>query len=373
MTGLLEPLDDPQRLLVDLVWSQFSDAGQFPKYFYIEYFMRQHGYQAEVVLRSFPGVGPQLRHSGYRAVTWISSGVTPDPDGPVRITLAALHHLLHDPMASQISRALLAFMRQLTSAQKRILDSPFERPDLEVNLREFLKDSGEGEGSAEHIAQIAAAEWPGISFLESAGTGRLGYLTEASFFTTDAYLNAVTAALTPPDPPSVLSYTDPRALLRTLNFLDLTCELILGKSLVPRPPMDRSSLLALPASTEAEYQAGVVVLSEILRELGVPGRNPSHALGRIGDYLMRRLPGIDRAAIDPAVRRLDQIRMVRNSFVHPKPDPALIQAHHDLGLAFPVRDFAVGWDSVRAHAADSLGRLQEEIQAARATVVPEGP
>ncbi|MEV6029237.1 hypothetical protein [Streptomyces sp. NPDC052036] len=372
MTGLLDPLDDPQRLLVDLVWSRFSDAGQFPKYFYIEYVMRQGGYQAEAVLRSFPGVGAHLRHP-YRAVGWITSGVTPDPDGPVRLTLAALHHLLHDPVASQISRALLAFMRELTSAQKRILESPFICPDLEVNLREFLEKSGEGDGHGEHIAQIALTEWPGISFRESPGSGRLGYLTEANFFTTDAYLNAVTAALAPPIPPAVLPYAEPRALLRALNFFDVTCELILDRGMVPRPPMDRSSLLALPASTEAEFQSGVVVLSEILRDLSVPGRNPSHALGRLDDYLVRRLPGIDQAAVESTVRRLDQIRMVRNSFIHPKPDPALIQAHHDLGLTFPVRDFAAGWDSVRAHAADSLGRLQEEIQAARATVIPEGP
>lgn len=372
MSDLLDPLDDPQRLLVDLVWSQFSDAGQFPKYFYIEYVMRQRGYQAEAVLRSFPGVGAHLRHP-YRAVSSVSSGVWPDPDSPVRLTLAALHHLLHDPVAAVISRGLLAFMRQLTSVQKRILESPFERPDLEVNLREFLRNSGEGEAFEEHIAQIALTEWPGISFRESPGCGRLGYLTEASFFTTDAYLNAVTAALTPPAPPDVLPYADPRLLLRALNFFDVTCELVLGRSMVPRPPMDRSSLLAMPASTEAEFQAGVVVLSEILRDLRAPGKNPPHALGRVEDYLVRRLPGIDRAAFGPAVRRLDQIRMVRNSFVHPKPNPALIQAHHDLGLTFPVRDFAAGWDSVRAHAADSLGRLQGEIQAARASVVPETP
>jgi hypothetical protein len=38
-----------------------------------------------------------------------------------------------------------------------------------------------------------------------------------------------------------------RVLMR-LNFLDFTSELILGHQLVTRPPMDRSSLLALDAS-----------------------------------------------------------------------------------------------------------------------------
>lgn len=129
--------------------------------------------------------------------------------------------------------------------------------------------------------------------------------------------------------------------------------------------MDRSSLLALDASTEAEFQTGVVVLTEIIGNLRVPGKNPSHVLGRIEQYLVDQLAGIDRDAVHQAVEALDQIRVVRNSFVHPKPSPTLIEAHRALGLAFPIQDFDTGWDSVRAHAGTALNRLQEEIQAAR--------
>lgn len=364
MAGLLDPLDGPQQLLVDLVWKQFAEAGEFPKYFYVDYFMRKEGHDTEAVLRSFPAVAGTLTQP-YRAVGWWSSGVSPDRGGPVYLTLAGLHHLLHDPMAGSICRGFLAFMRALSKAQDRILQSPFEMPDLEVDLHQTLKAVGEGLDVEHHIALVADREWPGARFNLQSGRGELGAVAGADFFTTDAYLTAVTAALTPPVPLTQMPYIEPRALLRALNFLDVTCELVLGDRLVVRPPMDRSSLLALDVTTEAEFQTGVVVLSEILRELNVPGRNPAHALGRLEGHLVSRLPGIDQPAVRTAVELLDQIRVVRNSFVHPKPSAELIQAHQALGLTFPIRDFAAAWDSARAYADKGLERLQEEIQAAR--------
>ena len=365
MAGMLDPLDDAQRALVDLVWARFATAGKFPQYFYVDYCMRQRGFQAEAVLKSFPVVGSDLRADGYRAVDWWHNGPTPNPDGPVRLTIAGLHHV-HSDASALICRGLLAYIRSAGEARARILDSPFEKPDLEVDLREVLRESGEGKGVEDQIGLIAGQEWPALRFQQHSGRGEFAQqLDRADFFTTDDYLTAVTAALSPPQRPTVLPYTEPRALLRAFNFLDITCELVLGEPLVPRPPMDRSSLLALDASTEAEFQTGVVVLTEIIGNLRVPGKNPSHVLGRIEQYLVDQLAGIDRDAVHQAVEALDQIRVVRNSFVHPKPSPTLIEAHRALGLAFPIQDFDTGWDSVRAHAGTALNRLQEEIQAAR--------
>ena len=364
MTGMLDPLDEAQRALVDLVWARFAEAGEFPKYVYVDYCMRQRGYQAEAVLRSFPVLGHHLVNNGYRAVGWWHSGSI-DPDGPVRLTMAGLHHV-HSDGSALICRGLLAYIRAAGQARSRIVDSPFEKPDLEVDLRDVLRETGEGKGVEDQIALIADQEWPALRFHLQSGRGELAQqLERADFHTTDDYLTAVTAALIPPLRPTVLPYTEPRALLRAFNVLDVTCELVLGEPLVAPPPMDRSSLLALDVSTEAEFQTGVVVLTELIGSLRVPGRNPSHVLGRIEQYLVDRLPGIDRDAVHQVVEALDRIRVVRNSFVHPKPSPTLIEVHRALGLAFPIQDFGTGWDSVRAHAERALYRLQEEIQAAR--------
>ncbi|MCX5078839.1 hypothetical protein OHA84_37570 (plasmid) [Streptomyces sp. NBC_00513] len=69
------------------------------------------------------------------------------------------------------------------------------------------------------------------------------------------------------------------------------------------------------------------------------------------------LPALDRGVVHQAVQVLDQIRVVRNAAVHPKPGPELDAAHHALGLSFSVRDFPAAWDSVRAHAERALNNL----------------
>lgn len=364
MTGLAEPLDEAQQQLVDLVWSTFVEYRQFPKYFHVDYLMRRRGHNTMTVLNSFPSVGTYLTHR-YRAVGWWGAEHNADSDGPVYLTIAGLYHLHDDSVANAIGRGLLDFMREMTHAQVAILDSPFSMPDVEVDLRAAVKLTGREHDYVHHMAAIAEREWPGIRFNQTKLTGHLGTLTSADFSTIADYLAAVTVALAPPSPPAELPFVEPRALLRTLNFLDVTSELVLGHQLVSRPPMDRSSLLALGAVDEAAFQAGLVVLTDILRDLQVPGRTPASGLGRLEGHLLGRLPAIDQAAVRQAVELLDQVRILRNSAVHPKPSPRLQAAHQALGLPFPVRDFTAAWDSVRAHAERALGRLQEEIQAAR--------
>ncbi|MFJ9117448.1 hypothetical protein ACIRJO_18040 [Streptomyces sp. NPDC102394] len=364
MPDLTDPLDDAQQCLVDLLWSTFVEHGEFPKFFYVNHHMRHRGHNTIAVLNSFPAVGTVLTHR-YRAVGWWGADHNPDNDGLVFLTLAGLYHVRHDPAAEIIRRSLLVFMRDLAQAQDAILDSPFNMPNVDVELATSVKQVDAEGAYIGHAAAIAEREWPGIHYNKGSGTGRLGTLAEADFSTVAEYLVAVTTTLSPPEPPTALPYTEPRALLRAFNFLDVTSELVLGHRLVSRPPMDRSSLLALDVEDEAGFQAGLVVLTDILRDLQVPGRTPTAALGRLEGHLVVQLPAIDQAAIRQAVELLDQIRVLRNSAVHPKPSARILAAHQALGLPFPVRDFTAAWDSVRTHAERALSRVQEEIQAAR--------
>lgn len=365
MTGLTDPLDEAQQLLVDLVWSTFAEHQEFPKFFYIDHFMRRRGHDAVTVMNSFPSVGGHLTTRHYRAIGWWGTDRNPDNDGQVYLTIAGLHHVKDDPVADSVSRGLLAFMRDMTHAQDAILDSPFTMPDIRVDLRTAMKHADVEQGYVQHIAGIADREWPGIHFSQNDLNGRLGMLTSAEFHSLADYLAAITIALAPPVPLAELPFTEPRALLRALNFLDVTSELVLGHKLVARPSMDRSSLLALDTGDEAEFQAGLIILTDILRDLQVPGHTPASGLGRLEGHLVGHLPAIDQAAVQQAVELLDQVRVLRNSAVHPKPSPRLHAAHQALGLPFPVRDFTAAWDSVRAHAERALSRLQEEIQASR--------
>ncbi|MGK4586217.1 hypothetical protein [Kitasatospora sp. HPMI-4] len=341
---------------------------QFPVFAYVEYVMRRKGHDAAAVLRSFPTVGHHLTAQGSGAVGWQHQGTRIVPEAEVWLTLAGLHHV-REGISVGVARALLAYMRALTKNQERILEHPFEVLNLNMDLADAVHRFGDGTMFLPWAAAVADHEWPGLRFSPApdtdTGNGTLGYLTTADFHTTDDYIAAVAAALTQPEPLDTLPYGEPRALLRTVNFLDVTYELVTGDSLVERPPVDRSSLLALPAATEADFITGVTVLAEILGKLKVPGKNPSHALGRIEQHLVAILPAIDQAAVQAVVHTLDQVRLLRNSTIHTRPAPDLLEAHKDLGLTFPINDFAIAWDSVRAHVERAFTALQEAIQAAR--------
>ncbi|MFD0278059.1 hypothetical protein ACFVHB_29710 [Kitasatospora sp. NPDC127111] len=371
MSGLLDPLDEAQQLLVDTVWDQFAKAETFPAYRYVEYVMRRAGHNAEAVLKSFPNVGITYNSNGYQAAGWFAHRPF---EGPVWLTLAGLHHVRGDE-AQAICRTLLLFMKAVTAAQEQILQNPFafDLPALELDLREAVtaRSAGMDHGLVRWGAVVAVAEreWPGLRFHAqpdaSTGRGRAGHLPTADFDTTEQYLAAVTAALRPPAPSEGLPFSDPRALVRSVNFFDVTCELILGSRMVELLPIDRSSLLVLDVDSEDGLLAGIAALAELLARLAVPGKNPAHALGRITDHLIGELPSMDRTAVERAVHTLDQVRVLRNSSIHTKPGATLLEAYEALGLVYPVRDYAVAWDSIRAHADGAFSRLQEEIQAAR--------
>ncbi|MDH6222652.1 hypothetical protein [Streptomyces pseudovenezuelae] len=365
MTALTDPLTEEQQLLLDIAWTTFVEHQRFPHFSHVAHRMRKHGHDATEVLYSFPVIGHDQVTTGYRAVGWWGHGHTPQSDGPVLVTMAGLYHLQHDEMARDLAHGLLAYMRRMTLEQDKILDSPFDHPNVTVNLGDVLKEIDGAGPLLNRMSQIADREWPGMHFNRGTLTGRLGALPAADFDTLDGYLAGVVAHLSPPEPPEALSFTEPRALLRALNFLNVTYELVVGGVLVVPPPMDRSSLLVLDVDDEAAYNSGLVVLTDILRDFKVPGRGPGSGLLRLEEHLSDKLPMIDRDTVHQAVQLLDQIRVIRNSAIHPKPQPELAAAHHALGLRFPVRDFTAAWDSVRAHAERAVSNLQEAIQSAR--------
>jgi hypothetical protein len=199
-------------------------------------------------------------------------------------------------------------------------------------------------------------------------SGGLGLLREARFSAIEDYLMAITAATTPQQTVTVLEYRDPRALLRTIDHFDVTCELVLKQPLISKPAMASSALLAQEAQSESDLQSGLSALGEIMSELRVPGKNPNHAVGRLATWLTSQLPNLDHAAqarVQDAIGLLDAVREIRNSGQHPKPHKQLIDAHELLGLPFPVQDPATAWDNIRAQMDVAFGTLQEEIMAAR--------
>lgn len=372
MASLMDPLDDDQAALLDIVWTVFRMYGRFPHFFYVDYMMREQERDVRKTLLSFPAIGQHMVTYGYRAVHWMSIGTTPNPDEPVQLTAAGLYHVnqRYEPKdrmdADLLVHGLLAFMSEITTRQQKIIYNPFEQPDVEVDLRKVKVLSSRDDDFFRRMELIAQYEWPGLGFTGHNSTGRRGQLHQADFARLDDYLAAATEALTPPQaPPSAVTISEPRALLRALNHLDVTSELVLRRALVTRPSMERSAALALDVDDQDGYQNGLAVLGDLLRDFNVPGSNPGQGHNRLPTYLADKLPKVDQAAVDKAVSLLDKVRVLRNNAVHPKPSPDALDAHHALGVTWPVRDYAAAWDSVRGSAEKAVNTLQEAIQNAR--------
>ncbi|MBP2322624.1 hypothetical protein JOF56_003009 [Kibdelosporangium banguiense] len=368
MSILMERLEEPQLELLNIVWPLFSEHQKFPVYNYVDYQMRKLGLDAREVIRSFPSIGLRGYRGRYSAIWTDQIGTSAlQSTSPICLTMAGLFHI-KDDRARQINDILLKYLRDLSAARAEIADHPFDVPDVKVLLSEPLKEAGDGPTLLPWVVAIAEHEWPSMSIQRDVNrvTGQLGsLLMEANFSTVDEYLNAITAATTPQEPPSILERRDPRALARTITNFDITCELVLDKQLVRKPAIDRTALFVQAAATFSDLQAGLSALGELLSELQVPGDRPRHPSGRLLDYLVQKLTSIDQGRVQEAIKVMDAVREIRNSGQHTRPSAKLIDAHDLLGLPFPLHDPTWAWDVVRAQMDAAFSLLQEEIYAAR--------
>ena len=96
MSTFLDPLDEQQQALMNLVWSQFGRTARFPKYQWVEYMMRQQGYDAAQVIGGLPSVSFPGVRGPYCAIWTPYLGTMHQPGNEVCLTMAGLAHLKED-------------------------------------------------------------------------------------------------------------------------------------------------------------------------------------------------------------------------------------------------------------------------------------
>src|SRR6266568_2284714 len=126
MSILMEPLEEDQKKLLNIVWQAFQlEDGRWPRFSYIDYHMSKLGLDAQGVLGGMPTIGKTLYQGGYAPVGYISSGGIPTDKSLVYLTMAGLFHV-RDHAAMRIIGAVLAHLRHMTRAREAIGESPFE-------------------------------------------------------------------------------------------------------------------------------------------------------------------------------------------------------------------------------------------------------
>ena len=164
---------------------------------------------------------------------------------------------------------------------------------------------------------------------------------------------------------AVAAHLDPMTLPDAITNFDITCQLVLQAPMVVISAMNRSSWFAADVGSASDLSVAVGALGEVLAGLKVPGRTPSHALGRVAGYLGAALPKIDTVSVGQAIDVLDAVRHIRNTAHHRNPAKELLDAHTLLGLPFPIVDPRQAWNILRAQAAQAFKTLQGVIYAAK--------
>lgn len=368
---LLAPVDDPQRAVLNMLWSQYQVHGRFPAFGWLEYQLSLSGHDAGAAIGGMPTIRIPDVHGGTYAAVWTSRPPLAN-ETPVHLTVAGLYQqmLQGDGLASTIVGCILAHLRDMADARSVVADRPFDPPAVHGSLRLSLEKDGQLK-MLPLVAPILEREWIAVSLSE---TSELPYSAEANpistlrmlrdprYNTAQEYLSAL-AALSIPDEPTVPTYTDPFSLVRAIGHFDTTTELVFKTPVVTRTPIERTAKLSHDVGSLDELYVGIGAVGELLQELQVDGKKGVPPVLRLLDHLVTRQPNIDRGIVQSAVDVLDAVRVIRNGGLHPKQKPELVQAHMRIGIPFPIRDPAAAWDTMRAQLTVAFDNLQGEIYA----------
>jgi hypothetical protein len=376
VAALTDPITPDQQTMIELVWDVWTRDPhcRWPIYQYVDGTLRDRArVDFEFTLASLPLLQhPERFGEVYRAVRVDRAGNSkPAPNAPVRLTLAALHHLADtDGLAARY----LELLRHLAARRGATAYDPFKVvlvPVERVTVARLNPRRSEVWLHRLHIliageppTHDVAPGWESGTWWHDLHPAIRDYADVAD--TTD-YLTRLALDFRP----RILSPTTvpgPRALVASIDYLSATWQARFktDKPLVRARRLDTAAKLALPAPTEEVFESALSALSDVLAHLTLPdqpGAPDQHPATRLGAFLIRRLPDVDKDRVERAVRTLTQIKSVRHGSQHDGAASEAAQALRALGIGYPIRDYATAWEQIRAAAIGAFEALREEIEA----------
>jgi hypothetical protein len=174
------------------------------------------------------------------------------------------------------------------------------------------------------------------------------------------YLARVRDWRLPPAPTPVPTTPSPLSLAAELDFLDTVWGGRFGAPLLHLPGAERTTRLAFPAASDAEFDNRMNALREVLRGFDVPGF--TGGAGRLTEFLATVLAPEALPAVQSAVATLQAVRDVRNAGQHAAATSKAVAALRLLGLSYPIYHYGPAWESVTAYVTEALRAIREEIQ-----------
>jgi hypothetical protein len=182
-----------------------------------------------------------------------------------------------------------------------------------------------------------------------------------------SYVSRVVELYTPP--PAHLaarSIPQPFDLVASLDYFNTVWQLHFEKPLVQWFNGERTARLSAPVNSFDEFASQLSTVGELLKTLQAPGGAPEDKtpLARVKTNILKLMSEeLARSRVEDAVAVLENVATVRNSLLqHTGREQKGARALMDLGVEYPVLDWADAWITVQNRMIEALAVLREELQ-----------
>ena len=379
-TDLLKSLTPDQQRLVDLLGDTALTHGEWPIFDYVQGAFERDGLEGMDTFESFPRMGQW----NYGAVRCDMGRRTPNLDEKVALTLLGVHHCSRmRPFVSSVLDVikLMGERRRAvplsTKEPRRVLipvseirswflslRKPFDAPWFFV-LHELMRT----EPRLATLTGGVAADWsievgPSVRDFEGIDT-------------IEEYVERIERLTAFPEPAPSLAAPSPLDLVAALDYLDAVWRTTVGRKgmrLFMVPSAERAAKLAFGANTAEEFDARLSALGEILRSANdsakeveskkqLPRQTPDEPLAPLEEHLAARGRKAGDARIRYGVSTLEHALALRDAAQHAEASDRAVRALNELGIGYPVSDFAQAWATVSAKTVEALGAIREELAA----------
>ena len=376
MSTLLQPLNEAQLKLLELIAITQQDYHAAPTWSYIEHEFDRIDMDAAEVLSSLPFVGSLRPGSRHYGLVWTDSNI-PMPSAKVYLTVAGRHHV--QGIEQKNTEAFVVLLKRLVTARLNIPMSPVEVQTTYATCQE-LRDQAVSysspifeSGTLEQVKVLVDYEPVLASTVTSAPDKRGGWRVELrrelalykSVESVEQYITRVSELLTPPTVELVESIPSPFGIVAAFDYLDVVWRLRFGKPLVQSISAERTARLAFPVNTRDALNSQLSSCAELLKGLRIPRDSGGHPVQSIASFLEQDSV-LDEAAlvrVRDAVADLGAVVNIRNAQQHGGGQERGVEATRTLGLSYPIVDPSFAWSVIERRIVAALTTLREEIHA----------
>lgn len=353
-----------QRFLLDEVATVYLNEGQWPGWAWLEETAERQSLNAAEIVATFP----RVFSVGYSYLSPIRPTM-PAPTDRIAVTVWGLSYV---ERARTLVDAFVNLLDALGTIRAGIKLDPFSdsRPIVtRAQVMEGRLPSPVWEARLMPLLTKEPATWSCVptpsweSWETLQLTPELRRFAGVSSF--DDYMERMGSYMTPPQSAPSRQSHSPFTLPASVDYLDVVWTLRFGQPLVVPPGVERSARLAFDASGPDEADTRLSALSELLKGLRVPGVPgiDGHPLARLGPFLESHLPTESHSCLQDAVGILDAARQLRAGGQHVGARAKTVEAHHRLGLSYPMADWSLGWEQIQVAVAEAFDAIRDEIQA----------